>query len=244
MSTISVQLQHRKWQYRREWLQDASNIVERPSPPASPEELLLPGKWQILVLLPVRKRSCIKAMEAGMALLAAIGTKPEDAYLDDNHWEMWLKPADFHAVQELAQQIRLWLTNNGYEARFEDRSACPLLAPKARNRRFPARIQIIQAEEPVLPGKWQMTVRIPTHSGTEQQRLAMPGRSLAAHLGLTEERGFEDLPSFALNFNSRGSASFEPVSLASSLYNRLFGRTVQKLDPSDNETQAWSDCEE
>lgn len=49
-----------------------------------------------------------------MALLMELGRRPTDAYLEEGHFAMRLKAVNLPEVKSFDEQVRRWVTNNGY----------------------------------------------------------------------------------------------------------------------------------
>jgi hypothetical protein len=164
-----------RWNEMEDWISEVSTIGEKLLPLGSDEAIPVEGRWAVSVEIPSRVEDCYgSAMEDGLALLTAVGMRPEEAYLERGFCVLSLGSAPFYDARRRAEQIRTWLEKNNYQPVFhDDRPWEPGDNPSAV-----AKIKFaLDGSFVHVQGDWKLSVIIPEEFGGQEE-----GHRLAADL--------------------------------------------------------------
>jgi hypothetical protein len=80
-----------RWADLDEWFNEASGVKEKTKSSGRIETISVFGNWCLRVHIPMREDAGYEsAMETALTLLAKIGTRPEDAYLERGYCVIFL----------------------------------------------------------------------------------------------------------------------------------------------------------
>jgi hypothetical protein len=165
-----------RWENMQAWFKEADAIMEKPLPTSVAETISFPGDWSVMVEIPTRQKWG-DAMEAGLELLAEVGVRADEAYLEPSYLGIELNARKSPEAAFLAEQIRKWLVANGYEVLGQEIPWSP---------HAPACLRLVKRDsyDPTA-GDWSLTVMIPEECGGIDA-----GRNLAGHLGMTAKEPY------------------------------------------------------
>jgi hypothetical protein len=108
-----------RWRDMPAWRAEVEGIVEKPIDSCAADTVPISGNWSVTVEIPSREVWRYgEVMEAVLALLIEIGSRPVDAYVEGGFCTIQLKRSTFCEAKFRAEKIRNWLIANGYGVKF------------------------------------------------------------------------------------------------------------------------------
>ncbi len=179
-STEKEELRFGRWADMDEWFNEASCVKEKAKPSCEVETISVFGNWHLRVYIPRRAGDGYEsAMETALTLLAEIGTRPENAYLECGYCVIFLGSGEFYKMKALAEEIQRWLVSR------EIRTTVGDSFPIASKGEIWAHLRFAQDHRIVrTAAKWSLSVTIPPDGPTSVSREPAAVTGLINHLGL------------------------------------------------------------
>lgn len=169
-----------RWADLDEWFNEASCVKEKTKPRGKIETISVFGTWCLHVYIPMREGGGYEsAMETALTLLAEIGTRPEDVYLELGYCVICLGSGEFYEMKALAEEIQRWLLSRAI------RTTVGVSFPNASNDEICAHLRFEQDRRIVraAAASWRLTVAFSNNKFS-----APAAANLLVELGLTAER--------------------------------------------------------
>jgi hypothetical protein len=153
--------------------------AEKTKPSGKIETIAVFGTWCLRVYIPMREGGGYEsAMETALTLLAEIGTRPEDVYLELGYCVIFLGSGEFYKMKALAEEIQRWLLSRSIRTTVGDSFPTASNDEICAHLRFEQDQRIVRAEV----ARWRLTV-----VSSNNKFSAPAAANLLAELGLTAE---------------------------------------------------------
>jgi hypothetical protein len=179
-----------RWADLDEWFNEASCVKEKTKPNGKIETISVFGNWCLRVYIPTREGDGYEsAMEIALTLLAEVGTRPDDVYLERGYCVISLGSGEFYGMKALAEEIQRCLLSRAIRTTVGDSFPTASNDEICAHLRFEQDTRIVRA--PVA--KWRLTVVF-----CNGKRSAPAAANLLVELGLTPPRSHLEVGGFSV----------------------------------------------